>query len=40
MEPSCRAQVLALAEKLARQSPRVEGITHFSDLTDETPRKF
>lgn len=38
MEPSSRAQVLALAEQLAKQSPHVEGITHFSDLTD-TSRK-
>jgi hypothetical protein len=38
MEPSGRAQVLALAEELARRSPRVEGVTHFCDLTD-TSRK-
>lgn len=36
MEPESREQVLMLAEKLARQSKRVEGITHFLDLARGT----
>lgn len=39
MEPESRAEVLALAEKLAAESQHVEGITHFLDLVPGTIRK-
>lgn len=32
MEPERRAELLAIAEKMATQSQHVEGITHFLDL--------
>jgi hypothetical protein len=33
MEPECRQEVLALAERLATKSQRVDGVAHFLDLT-------
>jgi len=39
MEPEHRAEVLALAEKFARDSQRVKGVTHFLDLYREMDEK-
>ena len=39
LEPDKRALVLALAQRLAKESRRVDGFTHFTDL-DETRLKF
>lgn len=36
LEPDKRRSVLALAEQLARESQRVDGITHFTDLDSGT----
>jgi quinol monooxygenase YgiN len=35
VEPDKRAAVLALAEKLAKESPVVDGVTHFLLLQEE-----
>lgn len=36
LEPEKRRSVLALAEQFARESQRVDGITHFTDLDSGT----
>jgi quinol monooxygenase YgiN len=38
MEPDKRAEVLALAERLAKESRVVDGVTHFLMLDNEKPR--
>jgi hypothetical protein len=39
MEPDKRAEILALAEKLAKESQVVEGVPHFLTLHAERDRK-
>ena len=38
MEPDKRAEILALAEKFAKESEVVDGVTHFLMLEEEKPR--
>jgi hypothetical protein len=39
LEPDKRRRVLALAERLAKESKRVDGIPHFSDLDSSAENK-
>jgi hypothetical protein len=39
LEPDKRRSVLALAERLAKKSQRVDGVTHFTDLDPNTEIK-
>jgi hypothetical protein len=39
MEPEKRAEILALAEKFAKESEVVDGVTHFLMLDEDKPRK-
>jgi hypothetical protein len=39
LEPDKRRRVLALAERLAKESQRVDGVTHFTDLDSNTGSK-
>lgn len=39
LEPDKRRSVLALAERLAKESKRVDGVTHFTDLDSNAETK-
>lgn len=39
LEPDKRHSVLALAERLAKESKRIDGVTHFTDLDANTEQK-
>lgn len=40
LEPDKRRSVLALAERLAKESRRVDGVTHFTDIDSNTEIKI
>ncbi|MET0675036.1 MAG: hypothetical protein ABW175_04495 [Bradyrhizobium sp.] len=39
LEPDKRRSVMALAEQLAKESQRVDGVTHFTDLDPKSEIK-